>query len=126
MESAETGAVLQDRLVHRLDRHASGALVVALTADAAAWLSAGFRAHSAHMSGTGSLPSDQSGRLQKYFMKDRLCTWAQQHAWLALDLKLNAKLQETLCGQGMLHPRCKNGSAWTCRCLASSHLLDFK
>ena len=66
MESAETGAVLQDRLVHRLDRHASGALVVALTADAAAWLSAAFRAHSAHMSGTGSLPSDQSGRLHHF------------------------------------------------------------
>lgn len=43
---------LQDRLVHRLDRHASGALVVALTADAAAWLSAAFRVHSDLAAGT--------------------------------------------------------------------------
>ena len=43
---------MQDRLVHRLDRDASGALVVALTVDAAAWLSAAFRSHSAQLSGT--------------------------------------------------------------------------
>ncbi|KAK9851909.1 hypothetical protein WJX84_009907 [Apatococcus fuscideae] len=52
---------IQPRLVHRLDRHASGALVVALTSDAAAWLSAAFRAHSDDMSGPDRPSSGQSG-----------------------------------------------------------------
>ncbi|KAK9867952.1 hypothetical protein WJX84_002002 [Apatococcus fuscideae] len=48
----ESDSGIRPRLVHRLDRHASGALVVALTADAAAWLSAAFRVHSDLAAGT--------------------------------------------------------------------------
>jgi len=55
------------RLVHRLDRETSGALVVARTSDAAAWLSACFREHAesagaaalAARSPTGSAPADR-------------------------------------------------------------------
>jgi len=54
------------RLVHRLDRETSGALVVARTPDAAAWLSACFREHAesagaavAVMSPRGSAPADR-------------------------------------------------------------------
>jgi 23S rRNA-/tRNA-specific pseudouridylate synthase len=46
------------RLVHRLDRNTSGALVVARTADAAAWLSRAFRlpAQSLQQEAAGHLP----------------------------------------------------------------------
>lgn len=46
--------LLQDRLVHHLDQAASGALVIALTADAAVWLSAAFRAQAEQTSDTES------------------------------------------------------------------------
>lgn len=41
--SGGTCVACAGRLVHRLDRNTSGALVVARTADAAAWLSQAFR-----------------------------------------------------------------------------------
>ncbi len=54
---------LQDRLVHRLDRDASGALVVALTADAAAWLSAAFRSRSAQQPRSSRTSLGQIGEI---------------------------------------------------------------
>lgn len=44
------------RLVHRLDRNTSGALVVARTADAAAWLSQAFRLPAQGLSARQPLP----------------------------------------------------------------------
>ena len=43
-----------DRLVHRLDRETSGALAVARTPDAAAWLSACFREHAESAAGAAA------------------------------------------------------------------------
>ena len=48
-----------DRLVHRLDRETSGALAVARTPDAAAWLSACFREH-AESAGAAALAARSS------------------------------------------------------------------
>ncbi|KAK9905682.1 hypothetical protein WJX75_004559 [Coccomyxa subellipsoidea] len=52
------GSAENPRLVHRLDRNTSGALVVARTADAAAWLSRAFRlpAQSLQQEAAGHLP----------------------------------------------------------------------
>ena len=44
------------RLVHRLDRNTSGALVVARTADAAAWLAQAFRLPAQGLSAGQPLP----------------------------------------------------------------------
>lgn len=66
IEAAERWEIvdlLQGRLVHRLDRAASGALVVALTADAAAWLSAAFRAHADQASGVQGPQTDHTGKV---------------------------------------------------------------
>ncbi|KAA6421103.1 MAG: ribosomal large subunit pseudouridine synthase C, partial [Trebouxia sp. A1-2] len=48
------GSLEQPRLVHRLDRDASGCLVIARTADSAAWLSQAFAQHATAASNPGA------------------------------------------------------------------------
>ncbi|KAL0044980.1 hypothetical protein WJX82_004108 [Trebouxia sp. C0006] len=49
------GSLEQPRLVHRLDRDASGCLVIARTADSAAWLSQAFAQHATAASNPGAI-----------------------------------------------------------------------